>query len=73
MVTHAAWPTRTSAGTRVYGLRDLRAHLQMASLSFDVFSGDLVAGPLLGRGLVVAPQELLFSPERLHALIARDR
>jgi amino acid adenylation domain-containing protein len=73
MVTHASLAGAYHAWEREYELRSLKAHLQMASLSFDVFSGDLVRALCSGAALVVAPQELLFEPARLHALIEREQ
>jgi acyl-CoA synthetase (AMP-forming)/AMP-acid ligase II/acyl carrier protein len=45
----------------------------MASLSFDVFSGDLVRALCSGAALVIVPQELLFAPSALHALIELEQ
>ncbi|MBR8838437.1 MAG: amino acid adenylation domain-containing protein [Stigonema ocellatum SAG 48.90 = DSM 106950] len=55
---------------------DLRArttsHLQMASVSFDVFSGDLVRALCSGGKLILCPREWLVDPEKLYGLI-RDQ
>ena len=53
--------------------RDLGAHLQMASISFDVFSGDLVRALCSGGKLVLAPQEHLFNPAELYRLMREER
>ncbi|GCE22080.1 non-ribosomal peptide synthetase [Dictyobacter kobayashii] len=42
-------------------------HLQMANVSFDVFSGDLVRALGSGGTLVLCPRELLLEPEQLYA------
>ena len=73
MVTHASLAGAYRAWEREYELRSLKAHLQMASLSFDVFSGDLARALCSGAALVIAPQELLFEPARLLALIEREQ
>src|SRR5262249_28310664 len=48
-------------------------YLQMASMSFDVFTGDLVRGLCLGGRLVICPHEILMSPEQLYDLMLRER
>jgi amino acid adenylation domain-containing protein len=73
MVSHASLANAYLAWEHAYGLRELGAHLQMASLSFDVCTGDLVRALCSGAKLVIVPQELLFSPDRLQALIVRER
>ena len=50
MVTHGNLASAYSAWEAEYRLcTDAHVHLQVASLSFDVFTGDLVKGALLGR------------------------
>ncbi len=58
---------------RADGLPCPGRHLQMASLSFDVFSGDLMRALASGGTLVLCPRELLLVPEELYALIRRQR
>jgi len=56
-----------------YRLRtDARSHLQMASFSFDVFTGDLSRALCSGGKLVLAPREWLLDPERLYALMRAE-
>src|SRR5450755_2167024 len=57
---------------RVYGLRELRSHLQMASFSFDVFTGDLVRAMLSGGKLVLCPIDVMVDPPRLYELMVRE-
>ncbi|REE98557.1 non-ribosomal peptide synthetase/type I polyketide synthase [Thermomonospora umbrina] len=52
---------------------DVRVHLQMASFSFDVFTGDLVRALCSGGTLVLAPRELLFDTARLYATMVEER
>ena len=74
MVTHASLANAYHAWEEVYDLLNgPRRHLQMASLSFDVFSGDLVRGLCSGGTLVIAPHDMLFSPDQLYALMMRER
>ncbi len=53
-----------------YQLRAIASsHLQMASIAFDVFSGDLVRALCSGGKLVLCPREWLLAPEKLYGLI----
>ena len=71
-VTHANVINAYLGWSEVYGLDALHAHLQMASFPFDVFCGDLIRALGSGKTLVVCPQELFASPERLHDLIVDE-
>jgi amino acid adenylation domain-containing protein len=74
MITHAALANAFFAWQDAYGLRDrASAHLQMASISFDVFSGDLVRALCSGGKLVLAPQDHLFSPSELYGLMRDEQ
>jgi amino acid adenylation domain-containing protein/non-ribosomal peptide synthase protein (TIGR01720 family) len=55
-----------------YYLNQLHAHLQMASFSFDVFTGDWVRALCSGAKLVLCPREYLLMPEKLYALIEQE-
>jgi non-ribosomal peptide synthetase component F len=48
-----------------YYLNQLHAHLQMASFSFDVFTGDWVRALCSGAKLVLCPREYLLMPDIL--------
>jgi amino acid adenylation domain-containing protein len=73
-ITHASLANAYHAWEEMYELRTAaRTHLQMASLSFDVFSGDFVRALCSGGTLVIAPQELLFTPERLLDVMKREK
>ena len=50
----------------------VKTHLQMASFSFDVFTGDLVRGLCSGGTLVLVPRDLLLQPEALYELMRRE-
>ena len=58
-----AWEEAYQLGKRV------RSHLQMASFSFDVFSGDMVRALCSGGKLVICPREWLLQPEQLYQLM----
>ncbi|MGW4272983.1 amino acid adenylation domain-containing protein [Streptomyces seoulensis] len=57
---YAAWRTEYRLDT------DARVHLQMASPSFDVFTGDLVRALCSGGTLVLIGRELLFNTAKLY-------
>jgi len=74
MVSHRSIVNAYLAWEDDYRLRtDASVHLQMASFSFDVFTGDLVRALCSGGKLVLAPRELLLAPERLYALMRNER
>jgi amino acid adenylation domain-containing protein/non-ribosomal peptide synthase protein (TIGR01720 family) len=70
MVTHHNVANAYKAWESAYGLRsDTQRHLQMASFSFDVFSGDLARALCSGGALVLCPRDALLDPPRLYALM----
>jgi amino acid adenylation domain-containing protein len=74
MITHRGLANAYFAWQDAYRLREnASVHLQMASISFDVFSGDLVRALGSGGTLVLAPQEYLFSPADLYRLMREER
>ena len=73
MVTHGSLSNAYHAWESAYRLRDLRVHLQMASLSFDVCTGDIVRAMCSGATLVVVPQELLLAPSKLYDLMRAEQ
>jgi amino acid adenylation domain-containing protein len=56
-----------------YRLRELTAHAQMASFSFDVFTGDLIRSLLAGAKLVLCPFEVVVDPAALYELMIREQ
>jgi amino acid adenylation domain-containing protein/thioester reductase-like protein len=73
MITHASLLNAYWAWEKGYALTsDTTCHLQMASFSFDVFSGDLVRALCSGRKLVVCPREWLTVPQHLYGLMRRE-
>jgi amino acid adenylation domain-containing protein len=55
-----------------YRLHELRAHLQMASPSFDVFSGDIVRALPVGAKLVLCPMDVVIDPASVYELLVRE-
>ena len=53
--------------------RIVDCHLQMASFSFDVFSGDVVRSLCSGGKLVLCPRELLLAPAELYELMCQEK
>ncbi|WP_208340948.1 non-ribosomal peptide synthetase [Aetokthonos hydrillicola] len=49
------------------------SYLQMASFSFDVFTGDIVRALCSGGKLVLCPRELLLMPEKLYELMQKEK
>jgi len=73
MVSHRSLANAFLAWEEAYRLSaDTTAHLQMASLSFDVFSGDMARALASGGRLVICPRDLLLSPADLLALAERE-
>lgn len=71
-ISHRNYMNAYYGWERAYGLDSLNAHLQMASLPFDVFCGDLVRALGSGKTLVICPHELYAAPDKMHALMARE-
>ncbi|MEM8720136.1 MAG: amino acid adenylation domain-containing protein [Cyanobacteria bacterium P01_G01_bin.39] len=56
-----------------YQLSTLTSHLQMASFSFDVFSGDWIRALCSGAKLVLCPWNFLLEPEKLYQLMQEEK
>ncbi|MEG3959208.1 non-ribosomal peptide synthetase/type I polyketide synthase [Microcoleus sp. herbarium2] len=73
-IAHRSLVNAYLAWEDTYQLRSLcRNHLQMASFSFDVFSGDLVRALCSGAKLVICPREWLLEPENLYKLMLQEK
>ena len=73
LVQHGSLANAYLAWEEPYELRTrARSHLQMASFSFDVFSGDFVRALCSGGKLVLTPREFLLEPEKLYALMRKE-
>src|SRR5581483_9737086 len=68
MIANRSLVSAHFAYERAYRLRELTAHAQMASFSFDVFTGDLVRSLLVGAKLVLCPLEVVVDPASLYEL-----
>jgi len=74
MITNASLANAFFAYDRAYRLTDeTTSHLQMASFSFDVFTGDFIRALLSGSKLVLCPLEAVMDPPRLYELIVAER
>ena len=72
MITNRSLTSVYYAYEGEYQLRELSAHLQMASPSFDVFTGDLIRSLLAGAKLVLCPLDVVIDPARVYALMVRE-
>jgi amino acid adenylation domain-containing protein len=72
MVTHGSLLNAYLAWKEAYSLQPSDCHLQMASLSFDVFTGDWVRALATGSKLVICPREFLLSPRELYSLMRQE-
>ncbi|MFI1016460.1 amino acid adenylation domain-containing protein [Streptomyces sp. NPDC020965] len=73
-IPHGALVDKYRAWERTYGLdAEPAAHLQLASVAFDVCTGDVFRALLSGGRLVLCPTETLLEPDRLLALLRDER
>jgi amino acid adenylation domain-containing protein len=72
MITAANLESIYIAYEHEYRLRELRAHAQMASFSFDVFTGDVIRALPAGAKLVLCPLDVVLDPARLYELWKRE-
>ncbi len=72
MIANRSLASAFFAYERAYRLRECTAHLQMASFSFDVFTGDLIRSLLAGAKLVLCPIEVVIDPPALLRLMLRE-
>ncbi|NUS81544.1 MAG: amino acid adenylation domain-containing protein [Streptomyces sp.] len=73
MLTHANFANYFHSFEKRYDLsRRLRAHVQMASFSFDMFMGDTMRALFTGATLVVCPREVSLSPPELLDLMIQE-
>ncbi|MEO6809941.1 MAG: amino acid adenylation domain-containing protein [Isosphaeraceae bacterium] len=72
-VSHASLFNAFQGWETAYKLRkETTSHLQMASVGFDVFTGDWVRALGSGSTLVACPKDVLLDPEALDALMRRE-
>ena len=72
MVTHGNVVNAFVAWDQTYQLSFLKSHLQMASFSFDVFTGDFVRALGSGAKLVICPADYLLEPDHLYDLMRAE-
>ncbi|BAY10176.1 non-ribosomal peptide synthetase [Calothrix sp. NIES-2098] len=74
MIQHQSLTNAYLAWEAAYQLQtSTSSHLQMASFSFDVFTGDLVRALCSGGKLVLCPRDLLLEPEKLYNLMLQEK
>ncbi|BAS60156.1 amino acid adenylation domain-containing protein (plasmid) [Leptolyngbya boryana NIES-2135] len=74
MVTHRSLVNAYFAWESAYQLRAaVTCHLQMASFSFDVFSGNWIRALCSGAKLVLCPRDFLLMPDQLYSLMRREQ
>jgi amino acid adenylation domain-containing protein len=74
MIQHSSLVNAYFAWDTKYQLRtNATSHLQMASFSFDVFSGDLIRALCSGGKLVLCPRNYLLSSEQLYELMQKEK
>jgi amino acid adenylation domain-containing protein len=72
MISNRSLASAYFAYERAYRLRELNAHAQMASFSFDVFTGDMIRSLLAGAKLVLCPIETVIDPAALYELMVAE-
>ena len=73
LVEHGNVVNAFAAWEAAYQLQTINRHLQMASFSFDVFTGDLTRALCSGATLVLCPTEYLLEPESLFQLLKQEQ
>ena len=74
LVQHGSLVNAYFAWQEAYQLRaTAKCHFQMASFSFDVFSGDLIRALCSGGKLVLCPRDRLLDAESLYRLMQQHR
>ncbi|PSB01376.1 non-ribosomal peptide synthetase [Merismopedia glauca] len=73
MVTHGSLLNAYLAWEEAYSLQPSDCHLQMASFSFDVCTGDWVRALASGGKLVICSRELLLAPTELYSLMRQEK
>ena len=71
-VSHGNLSRMLLAWEKAYPLDASLVYLQMAAVSFDVFTGDLVKALCTGGKLVLCTRDDVMDPARLHELVARE-
>jgi amino acid adenylation domain-containing protein/non-ribosomal peptide synthase protein (TIGR01720 family) len=72
MVSHGSLANAYQAWRLAYQLDSVRSILQMASVSFDVFTEDVWRALCSGAKLVLCPKEFLLAPDELYELMLRE-
>jgi amino acid adenylation domain-containing protein len=74
MVTHKNTISITESWKSIYNLEDIQVNLlQMASMSFDVFFGDICRSLLTGGKMIICSQQVQFEFENLYKLMVNQK
>src|SRR6185436_6142992 len=74
VVSHASLARTYRSWEAAYQLRAAPlSHLQMASPTFDVFTGDLARALCSGGRLVLCPRDILLDPQQLYTLMREQQ
>lgn len=57
----------------VYGLKSSDIHLQIADISFDVFTGEYIRSICSGAELVICPKKIVIDIPKMHLLIKNNQ
>ncbi len=73
MVSHRSVLHAYQGWKDVYELSNVDNHLQLASFSFDVFTGDFIRALGSGAKLTLCPREFLLDPKKLFDLMITEK
>ncbi|MGE7092947.1 amino acid adenylation domain-containing protein [Lysinibacillus sp. NPDC048646] len=73
MITHGNLVNMYKSWKAAYKLTETNAHLQMANLSFDVFTGDWVRALCSGKKLVLCESIQLLDSKKLYNLMSDEK
>jgi|GEM_PF-1424093 len=73
IITHDNLLNTYQSWEAIYQLSPSDTHLQMANVSFDVFTGDLIRALCSGGKLVLCPKSVLLTPEELYKIIINEK
>lgn len=73
IISHANWSNAYWAYNDAYDLQSsCHSHLQMASISFDVYAGDFIRALCSGAKLVLCPKDIILDGEKLYQLMVGE-
>ncbi|MEP0513941.1 amino acid adenylation domain-containing protein [Dokdonia sp.] len=73
MIQHKQYLNATYAWKESYNLEQIPVHLlQLASFSFDVFSGDVSRALINGGKMVICSEDVRLDPEKLYQILKKE-